>query len=77
MDATTATAPKTYPATCKCGFDKNHGLIRPECEYSFMGSLLLVFAGAGARPRKVTLICPRCKTVLDVITDPKQLLKYH
>jgi phage FluMu protein Com len=31
----------------------------------------------GARARKATLFCPRCKTVLEVITDKQALSKYR
>jgi hypothetical protein len=76
-DPTPAAAPGPELKKCKCGFDRNHGLIRPELEYGLGSTLLLLFAGVGARARKATLFCPRCKTVLEVITDKQALSKYR
>jgi hypothetical protein len=62
---------------CPCGFDKNHGLVRKQAQYSTAGTLLLVFAGAIARPKRIDYVCPRCKTVIESVTDPDVLKKHH
>jgi hypothetical protein len=42
-----------------------------------MGTLALVFAGAGARPRRIDYRCPRCNTVIETVTDPAALRAFH
>jgi hypothetical protein len=41
------------------------------------GTLALVFAGAGARPKRIDYRCPRCNTVIETVTDPGVLRAFH
>ena len=70
-------APSPEPKRCPCGFDRHHGIVRPEPKYGLMGTLALVFAGAGARPNRIDYRCPRCNTVIETVTDPETLRAFH
>jgi hypothetical protein len=72
-----APSPTPDRPRCPCGFDRTHGLVRPEAHYSLGGSLLLIFAGAGARPKRVDYRCPRCNTIIESSTDPEEMRKFH
>jgi hypothetical protein len=70
-------SPPSAPPRCPCGFDRHHGLVRPEPKYGLGGTLALVFAGAGARPKRIDYRCQRCNTVIESVTDPAVLRAFH
>ena len=61
-------------ATCSCGHDRNHTLVRKKGEYSFWGWLALGM-GATVVPRKLNFFCQKCGELIESTTDPDILNK--
>ncbi len=58
---------------CRCGFTREHSIVHPEPHYSLPGTLLVLFAGRGARPKSIDYRCPRCGTLVETVTDREVL----
>jgi hypothetical protein len=71
---TTAVAPKL--PTCRCGHTREHHMISPEYEHTFLGWFCLLF-GISARPTRINYRCRRCEQVFDATTDPAVLGKNY
>ncbi len=61
---------------CQCGFDRTHGLVRPERHYSTLAMMMWIVGGAGTRPKSVDYRCPRCNTLIETVTDRAEMLKF-
>ena len=53
---------------CACGTDRTSRLATPEREYSFAGTLYLLWGGTPV-PTRVRFRCVRCGEVFDESTD--------
>lgn len=60
---------------CRCGRDKTHARIRPNCSYDAWGVFGLVF-GSWGTPRYVEFTCPDCQCVLERTRDRAVRVRY-
>lgn len=66
------TGPVEPEVHCRCGFTIGHPFVRPHCEFTG-GGWLLITLGVNAPPRAVRLQCAHCGEVLRRITDPEEI----
>ncbi len=55
---------------CKCGTDRDSKYAYAEREYSFLGTLYLLWGGTSV-PTKVTFLCVKCGDRFDSSTSPR------
>jgi hypothetical protein len=60
---------------CKCGTDRNSKYAYTGREYSFFGTLYLLWGGTSV-PTKVTFSCVKCGEAFDGSTSPRVCRKY-
>jgi hypothetical protein len=60
---------------CKCGTDRDSKYSYTEREYSFFGTLYLLWGGTSV-PTKVIFKCVKCGDVFDSSTSPRICRKY-
>lgn len=59
-------------ATCRCGYTRDHYMVTPEAKHTFWGWCLITL-GISSKPIEMTFRCRRCKEVIEVSTDPRDL----
>lgn len=69
--------PRSAPEAkqCPCGTTRGHQHALPEREYSFFGTLYLLWGGT-AVPTRVQFRCVHCGVVFDESTAPSVLKKH-
>ena len=73
--AEAARAPATAARrTCRCGFDRDHTMVSPAADYSFIG-WVAILTGISWEPKAVTFTCRRCDQVLETVSDPVEMKK--
>jgi hypothetical protein len=60
---------------CKCGTDRNSKYAYSEREYSFFGTLYLLWGGTSV-PTKVIFHCVKCGDTFDGSTSPRVCRNY-
>jgi len=60
---------------CKCGTDRTSKYMVVQRDYTFMGSLYLMWGGTSV-PAKVSFMCVKCGDIFDSSTRPSICRQY-
>lgn len=68
-------APTQVLAQCSCGTDRDSKFAVAHLDYTFLGTLYLLWGGTSI-PSKVTFRCVRCGETFDTATRPSVCRRY-